>query len=127
MKAIEFRAITCDNQIQSYIDKVESHTGVRLPFAYAKKSRIVGVFAQNQLVAGYMLVTVPEFRSLMFVPDKVKRSNEFFNEDSYQMMEVNGLWIGPALKTPNLQFRVWMHLLKDILLSKKKYLLLMSD
>ncbi len=127
MKSLEFRTITSESQIEIFLNKVESYTGVRLPLAYAMKSRIVGVFSQNQLVGGYMLVTSPEFRSFMFVPDKVKRSNVFFAQDKFQMMEVNGLWIGPGIKSPNAQFRVWMNLLKDILLCKKKYLLLMSN
>jgi hypothetical protein len=79
------------------------------------------------MVAGYMLVTKPSFRSLMFVPDKVKQSQTFFRKDSYDMMEVNGLWIGPGVKSPSSQFKIWMHLLKDVLLCRKKYLLLMSD
>lgn len=41
------------------------------------------------------------------------------------MMEINGLWISPALKTPSLQVRVWAHLIKDIFLARKKYILLM--
>ena len=64
---------------------------------------------------------------MLFVPDEVKRTNKFFKEDSFDMLEVNGLWISPALKTPYLQICVWARLIKDIFLSKRKFVLLMRS
>jgi len=127
MEAIKFRVIESETEIEKYIEKIESQTGVRLPPLYAHSSKIVGGFLQNKLVAGYMLVTKPSFRSLFFVPDSIKAAHSFFSNDQYEMMEVNGVWIGPAVKTPKMQFQFWMKLLTDIFMSKKKYLLLMSD
>lgn len=74
-----------------------------------------------------MLVTKPGFRSLLFVPDAIKKQHNFFSNDEYEMMEVNGLWIGPAIKTAQQQFMVWKNLMGDVFFSKKKYILLMSD
>ena len=74
-----------------------------------------------------MLVTEPEFRSISFIPDEIKKTNPFFNEDQYNMVEINGLWISPSLKTPMLQVSVWGHLIKDIFLCKKKHVLLMRN
>lgn len=127
MEALKFKTLESTQEIDQYLDKIEFYTSVRLPEAYANASKIVGVFLQDKLVAGYMLVTKPSFRSLMFVPDSIKNSHEFFANDAYEMMEVNGVWIGPSVKTPKMQYRIWMKLLADIFMAKKKYLLLMSD
>ena len=127
MDNLKIKTIEDDKGIELFIDRVESHTGVRLPTLYAKNSKVVGVFADDKMVGGYMVVTQPGFRSLRFVPDSVKREHSFFKNDDYEMMEVNGLWIGPGIKTPKAQFKAWMHLIKDIFFARKKYLLLMSD
>ena len=127
MSNIEFREITSTEETNLFLDKFENYTGVRLPVDYAKKSKIVGVFAHGKLSAGYMLVTKPGFRSTMFVPDAIKAQSPFFENDEYDMMEVNGLWIGPAIRTPQLQFKVWLRMIMDVFMSKKKFLLLMCD
>lgn len=127
MKKLQFRELNNKNDIERYIEKVEDYSGVRLPYNYAKESTIVGVFLQKTLVGGYMLVTKPEFRSLMFLPDKIKSSCEFLKKDKFEMMEVNGLWVGPSIKTPQMQFRFWIRLLRDIFFCRKKYLLMMSN
>ena len=74
-----------------------------------------------------MLVTRPEFRTLMFVPDSCKNTHDFFNNSPYEMMEVNALWVGPAIKTVPMQLRFWTQLVLDIFLCRKRYLLLMSN
>jgi hypothetical protein len=127
MEKLIFKTIETQNETNLFLDKVENYSGVRLPLDYANNSKIVGVFSHEKLVAGYMMVTKPGFRSLMFVPDAIKKSHQFFLNDEYEMMEVNGLWIGPSVKKPQLQFRIWLNLAKDIQLARKKYLLLMSN
>lgn len=127
MEKLTFRNITSGSEMSLFLDKVENYTDVRLPTNYASSSKIVGAFLHDKMVAGYMIVTKPNFRSLLFVPDSVKKTRSFFSIDHYEMMEVNGLWIGPAIKTPQLQFKIWMQLAKDVFFSKKKYVLLMSS
>ncbi len=127
MEKLVFRDLESESEINAVLEKVENFSGVRLPFTYAANSRIVGVFLQDQLAASYILVTKPSFRSIAFVPDAIKKSNPFFGKDEYDFMEVNGLWIGPALRTPSQQVRVWFQLIKDIFYSKKQYVLLMRD
>jgi len=127
MEKLNFRAIENMEETDFFLDKVENYTGVRLPLNYVKNSKIVGAFLHDRMVAGYILVTKPEFRSLLFVPDETKKSHSFFTNDPYEMMEVNGLWIGPSIKDPSLQFKVWINLIKDIFMSRKKYVLLMSN
>ena len=127
MEKLKFNIIDIDRDIDRFIDKIENFTNVRLPKIYAKNSKIVGAFLQGNLVGGYMLVTKPQFRSLLFVPDEIKRSHSFFKIDTYEMLEVNGVWLGPSIKTPKMQFQFWMKLLVDVFLQKKKYLLLMSS
>jgi hypothetical protein len=114
MKNIKFRTITDKNGIENVLDIVERYSGVRLPTEYANRNKVVGAFLQDKLVATYMVITKPDFRSLMFVPsDNWKKTNLSVTDD-YDMMEINGLWISPAL-------------IKDIFMSKKKYVLLMRD
>lgn len=127
MAKLEFRKITEEAEVEQYVEKWEDYSGVRLPLDYANNSDVVGAFLHGKLVGGYMLVTRPEFRSLMFVPDAVKSSHQFFENDKFDMMEVNGLWVGSNIKTPKLQFKFWIHLLKDIFFCRKNFLLMMSN
>lgn len=127
MQNLEFRDVVSTEELEIFLDRVENYTDVRLPMAYARNARVVGVYTGDSLVGGYMLVTKPEFRSLMFVPDECKTTNSFFATDTYEMMEVNGLWVGPGIKSPKAQFKVWIHLLFDVLKCRKKYLLLMCN
>ncbi len=127
MEKLDFKTISETRELDLFLDKIEHHTGVRLPMDYVNRSKVVGVFLHDRIVAGYMLVTAPAFRSLLFVPDKVKAEDPLFANDEFEMMEVNGLWISPSLKTPNLQVRVWAHLIKDIFFARKKYVLVMRN
>ena len=127
MEAIQFKTLTAESEIETYLKKFEGFVGVRLPYDYATRSKIVGVFRGSEMVGGYMIVTKPEFRSLMFVPDTVKNSHAFFQNDSYEMMEVNGVWISPAVKSALENYRIWFHLLKSMFFARKQYVLLMAD
>ncbi|MFT6296209.1 MAG: hypothetical protein ACJATW_002501 [Glaciecola sp.] len=127
MRKLEFRTITDKDGIENVLNIVERYSGVRLPLDYANRNKVVGAFSQNKLVATYMVVTQPNFRSLMFVPSDNWKNTDLSVTDDYDMMEINGLWISPSLKTPLLQARIWAHLIKDIFMSKKKYVLLMRD
>ncbi|HJO11069.1 MAG: hypothetical protein QGG67_16370 [Gammaproteobacteria bacterium] len=127
MEKLKFRTISSNQETNLFLKKIENHTEVRLPLNYATNGKIVGVFIHKQLVAGYMLITKPGFRSLLFVPEKIKNSHRLFLKDQYEMMEVNGLWISPTVKTPHMQYKIWINLVKDIFFSRKKYLLLMCD
>jgi hypothetical protein len=127
MEKVDFRIISGGEEIDLFLEIFERHVGIKLPADYVSNSKIVGAFLHEKLVGGYMLVTSPPFRSTLFVPDSVKKWHSFFENDAYDMMEVNGVWISPALKSAKLQFSVWTQLLMDIFLSKKKYILLMRD
>jgi hypothetical protein len=127
MEKLNFREIENSTETEIFISKFQNYTGVRLPLNYIENSKIIGVFLHEKLVAGYIVVTKPGFRSLMFVPDSIKKSNKFFNTDQHDMLEINGLWIGPAVKQPKMQFRIWLDIAKNVILSRKKYLLLMSS
>ncbi|MGB4247084.1 MAG: hypothetical protein WBJ75_05130 [Pseudohongiellaceae bacterium] len=127
MDAIKFKTLTTESEIEKYISKFEGFVGVRLPYDYTIRSRIIGVFKGDEMVGGYMLVTKPEFRSLMFVPDSVKEKHEFFKNDQYEMMEVNGVWISVSLKSAIDYFRIWIHMMWDVFMTKKNFVLLMAD
>jgi len=127
MDKLSFKVIEDCKGVNLFIKKVEDQTGVKLPLAYVTRGKIVGGFLNGRLAAGYLLVTRPDFRSLMFVPDSIRRSHPILGGDKYQLMEVNGLWVSPSVKHPRQQLQFWIHLVKDIFLCKKKYLLLMSS
>ena len=127
MEKLVYRQIESESELELFLDKFNNFVGIRLPSTYAKNSKIVGVFLHDKLVGGYMLITKPKFRSLMFIPDSIKNTNSFFQQNQYEMMEVNGLWISPVLKCPKMQLNVWFHLIKDIFISRKKSVLLMRD
>jgi hypothetical protein len=127
MEAIKFKTLTAESEIETYLNKFEGFVGVRLPYDYAINSKIIGVFRGSEMVGGYMIVTKPAYRSLMFVPDAVKNSHEFFQNDQYEMMEVNGVWISSAVKSAFENYRIWFSLLKDMFFARKQFVLLMAD
>jgi hypothetical protein len=127
MEKITYRTLTADHEINLYLERFGQHVKVRLPYDYINRAQVVGAFRGEELVAGYMLVTRPAFRSLMFVPDEVRQQHEFFKNDEYEMMEVNALWIGAGVRSVREQFGIWMHMLRDVFSCRKKYVLLMAD
>ena len=127
MAKVTFNTVINDNELDKFLSMTEHHSGVRLPLAYAKNAKVVGAYVNGHLAGGYMLVTRPEFRTLMFVPDRCKRWNPFVENSPYDMLEVNALWVGPAIKTPRMQLRFWTALVFDIFFARKHYLLLMSN
>lgn len=127
MEAIKFKTLTTDQEIDTFLSRFESYVGVKLPYDYATRSKFVAAFKNDTMVGGYMLVTRPEFRSLMFVPDDVRAHHEFFQNDSFDMMEINGVWMSAALKTAAEQFRIWLQLILDAFRCRKEYVLLMAN
>ncbi|MCB1664288.1 MAG: hypothetical protein KDI28_00795 [Pseudomonadales bacterium] len=127
MEALKFKTLTQESEIETYLEKFEGFVGVKLPYDYSMRSRIVSVYKGDTMVGGYMLVTKPTFRSLMFVPDSVKSSHPFFQNDQYEMMEVNGVWISASVKSALEQYRIWTHMMWDVFTARKKYILLMAD
>ncbi len=127
MEAIKFKTLSKESEIDMYLGKFEGFVGVRLPHDYSLRSTIVGAFKGDDMIGGYMLVTKPQFRSLMFVPDQVKEQGKFFKNDQYEMMEVNGVWLSAAVKSAADQYRFWMKMIVDIFMARKKYILLMAD
>ena len=84
MEALKFRRLQSDIEIDRYLKKFEGFVKVKLPYNYSTSSEIVGMFRGDSMIGGYMLVTKPIFRSLMFVPDDVKRENSFFRNNEYE-------------------------------------------
>jgi len=127
MEAIKFRTLKTESEVEFFLSRFESYVGVKLPCDYAQRSKFVAGFKGEEMVAGYMLVTKPDFRSLMFVPDQVKREHDFFRNDSYDMVEINGVWMSASLKTASEQFSVWVKLILDAFKCRKQFVLLMAN
>lgn len=127
MEAIKFRTLKTDQEIDFFTSRFESYVGVKLPYDYSQRSEVIAGFKGGEMVCGYMLVTEPSYRSLMFVPDDVKSTHPFFKHDSYDMMEINGVWISASLKEVSEHFTVWMRMVWDILKCRKQYILLMAN
>lgn len=127
MEKINFRTLDKEQDINHFLSRFESYVGVRLPYDYASRSIFVAGYKGEEMVGGYMLVTRPEFRSLMFVPDQVRQSHPFFNNDSYDMMEINGVWMSAKLKTASEQFQIWVHLILNAFKCRKQFILLMAN
>lgn len=127
MEAIKFKTLTNDQDIDMFLSRFESYVGVKLPYDYAHRSTFVAGYKGDEMVGGYMLVTKPEFRSLMFVPDAVRAQHDLFKNDSYDMMEINGVWMSASLKTAAEQFGIWLRLILDAFKCRKQYVLLMAN
>ncbi|HBX37231.1 MAG TPA: hypothetical protein DEG76_08115 [Pseudohongiella sp.] len=127
MEAIKFKTLTQEKDIEYFLSRFEGYVGVKLPYDYARRSTFVAGFKGDEMVGGYMLVTKPEFRSLMFVPDDVRESHEFFRNEAYDMMEINGVWMSASLKTASEQFSIWLKLILDAFKCRKQFVLLMAN
>jgi len=127
MEAIKFKTLTNEQDIDMFLSRFENYVGVKLPYDYARRSTFVAGYKGGEMVGGYMLVTKPEFRSLMFVPDSVRAEHDFFKNDSYDMMEINGVWMSASLKTAAEQFGIWLRLILDAFKCRKQYVLLMAN
>jgi hypothetical protein len=127
MAKLNFRKISEPYEIENFFTLATHHSGVRLPSAYAERATIYGAFIGDHLAGGYMLVTKPDYRTLMFVPDHYKREHAFFGNSAYEMMEINALWLGTRIKTPQMQLRFWTNLILTVFFCRKKYLLLLSN
>ena len=127
MEAIKFKTLTQEKDIEYFLSRFEGYVGVKLPYDYAQRSTFVAGYKGDEMVGGYMLVTKPEFRSLMFVPDDVRESHEFFRNEAYDMMEINGVWMSASLKTASEQFSIWLKLILDAFKCRKQFVLLMAN
>tara|TARA_R110002072_G_scaffold303107_2_gene493761 strand:- start:32709 stop:33332 length:624 start_codon:yes stop_codon:yes gene_type:complete len=127
MEALKFKTLTDERDIDLFLSRFESYVGVKLPYDYAQRSTFVAGFKGDEMVGGYMLVTKPDFRSLMFVPDDVKNTHDFFRNESYEMMEINGVWMSASLKTASEQFSIWLKLILDAFRCRKQFVLLMAN
>jgi hypothetical protein len=127
MENLKFKTLETEQEIEHFLNRFESYVGVKLPYDYAARSTFVAGYKDDEMVGGYMLVTRPEFRSLMFVPDAVRQSHPFFKNNSYDMMEINGVWMSAKLKTAAEQFQVWVHLIVNAFKCRKQYILLMAN
>lgn len=127
MAKLDFREIVDNSELELFLLRFMDYVGVKLPSQYVSRGTVVGVYLQNRLVGGYMLISTPPFRSLLFVPDSVKESNPRISAISSDALEINGLWISASLRSPDLQLAVWFHLVSKIFLSKKKYVLLLRN
>lgn len=127
MEALKFKTLTDERDIDLFLSRFESYVGVKLPYDYAQRSTFVAGFKGDDMVGGYMLVTKPDFRSLMFVPDDVKNTHDFFRNESYEMMEINGVWMSASLKTASEQFSIWLKLILDAFRCRKQFVLLMAN
>ncbi len=114
MAKLNFRKISEPYEIENFFTLATHHSGVRLPSAYAERATIYGAFIGDHLAGGYMLVTKPDYRTLMFVPDHCKREHAFFGNSAYEMMEINALWLGTRIKTPQMQLRFWTNLILTV-------------
>lgn len=127
MEKMVFRTLVKRDELDEYLDRFSAIIGIRLPRPYVDNAQVVGVFLDDRLVGGYMLVTRPPFRSLAFVPDQIKATHPLLRREAFDFMEVNGLWLSPALHTPDLQMRVWLRLVRDVFFCRKPQVLLLRD
>ena len=67
MEKLVFKVIDKEEDLKMFLGKFFNYTNVNLPLNYAQGAKVIGVYIEEVMVAGYMLVTTPNFRSLLFV------------------------------------------------------------
>lgn len=126
---MEFRTINAPAEVSRFLDRFNFYVGVRLPDQYAQQGTITGLYDENGiLVGGYMIITQPNFRILNMIPDAVKYEHPFFKDAALSdIVEVNGVWLARKATRGTTPKKLWIHILNDVIKTKKNYLLIMAD
>ncbi len=126
---LTIRNIVSDDEKEIFLDHFEHSVGVRVPRAYLDQGRIVGYFSDDgEMLGGYALIMEPGFRSLLFIPDQVKKNSAFLRENTLEsFLEVNCAWLSPKVKSNMDAIRFWMHMRREILACNRTYLLVMYN
>lgn len=125
---LKIRELDDDIEVEKFLVKFKDNIGVKLSLSYSKQGKVFGAYVDNQLVGGFMVITEPSYRSLMFVPDHVKDEDPILKSNSIRdFVEVNGFWIENRYRATNLSTKIWLSIRKEVLRANKTYLLLMYN
>lgn len=99
--------------------------GAVLPEEYLRQGRVFGLFDEERLRGGYVIITRPPFRGLSAIPeDRIAMLLDRFSiEDTF---EVNGFWVEPELSR-SATLRQWLRVCMRIGFSGKKHYLCWFD
>jgi hypothetical protein len=101
-----------------------SAKGADLPIEYLLASRVVGIFANGELVAGYTIGTQAPLRLLEFVPEESRSELALPPSASWSdFCEVACVWREPRVSSLIMSCVVWPRILLDVLRTRKRFLL----
>lgn len=125
MSKLEFRILTSDAAIDHFLECFKKFVKVKLPEEYARSGDVIGVFKQNEMIGGYMIITRGPFRALAFVPDEVKKNFRNLRlAGQTDFVEVNGFWVDERYRGSRESLQMWFQIRKSVLDSKASHLLL---
>lgn len=126
---LTIRPIESESEKELFLENFAQFIGVRVPRKYLDQGRVTGYFsADGEMLGGYALILGPVFRSLLFIPDHVKKNSKFLSENAVEsFLEVNCAWLSPKVKSNMDAIRFWMHMRREILACNRTYLLVMYN
>ena len=98
--AIRVRILSEPGDIGCCVARFEEFVGVPMPEVYIARGSLYGCFDSNDtMVGGFLLVTEPPYRGVVFLPDRVRETHWLFRTVSGdRMVEVNCVWLEPRLR-----------------------------
>lgn len=113
-------------EIATCIERFETFVGVHMPLEYVSRGIVYGCYgAGEQMVGGYMLVTEPPYRGVVFLPDEIKNTHWFFQTVSpHRMIEVNAVWLNPHVRLDAWEWYIfWWRIVRSIRAQGRPYVL----
>jgi hypothetical protein len=119
-----FRLTVCgEERQQEYLQKAEKFLGIDFPRSYVQRATVLTLVDQlGEMLGGALVVTEPEYRSLLSIPPTAVDWTAQFTCDS-DVAEINGVWLSPEVRTPILPVTFWRQFINHLLtLPKHRFL-----
>jgi hypothetical protein len=111
MKILKTKFLKYDQDLFAYQQKVKQILGIEFPISYLKQGKVRAFFnAAGELVAGYVLITSGELRTLSSIPGK------FHNLpcDQKSLTEVTALFIDKTVNSSIARTQFWFSFSHDL-------------
>lgn len=119
-----FRLTVCTaERRQEYLHKAENFLGINFPRSYVERATVLTLVDQlGEMLGGALVVTEPEYRSLLSIPSSAGDWTAQFTCDT-DVAEINGVWLSPEVRTPILPVTFWRQFINHLLtLPKHRFL-----
>lgn len=111
-------------ELSVFRTKFESRSGNAVDLDYLSRCRVRGFYDRSsELVAGYVVNTVPPFRYVSFVPEDRRPELTFLYDNFDRFAEGTCVWVDPARIASAHRVQVYLTVVYDFLRTGRKYFL----